>query len=88
VLACASTDFAKEAALSSSYGNRELLTYACSMMGRDVVSVALDYKPFASTEIKNLVAADATQYTIVLTVVPAALIFIAGVYIMVRRKYA
>ncbi len=88
VLGCASTDFAKAAALSSSYGNHELITYACSMIGRDVVSVSLDYKPFASTEIKNLVASDATQYTIVLTVVPAAIVFIAGVVIMVRRKYA
>ena len=88
VLACASTGFAEAGALSSSYGNHQLITYACSMMGRDVVSVSLDYKPFASTEIKNLVAADATQYTIVLTVVPAAIVFIAGVVIMVRRKYA
>ena len=88
VLACASTGFAEAGALSSSYGNHQLITYACSMMGRDVVSVSLDYKPFASTEIKNLVAADATQYTIVLTVVPASIIFIAGVVIMVRRKYA
>ena len=88
VLACSSTDFAKAAALSSSYGNHELLTYACSQMGRDVVSVSLDYKPFSSTEIKNLVASDATQYTIVLTVVPAAVVFIAGVVIMIRRKYA
>ena len=88
LLACSSTDFAKAAALSSSYGNHELLTYACSMMGRDVVSVSLDYKPFSSTEIKNLIASDATQYTIVLTVVPAAIVFIAGVVIMVRRKYA
>ena len=88
LLACSSTDFAKAAALSSSYGNHELLTYACRMMGRDVISVSLDYKPFSSTEIKNLIASDATQYTIVLTVVPAAIVFIAGVVIMVRRKYA
>ena len=88
VLACASTDFAKAAAMTSSYGNHELITYACSQMGRAVVSVSLDYKPFASTETKNLVAADATQYTVVLTVVPAAIVFIAGVVIMVRRKYA
>ena len=88
LLACSSTDFALAGALSSSYANHELMTYACSQMGRDVVSVSLDYKPFASTEIKNMVASDATQYTIVLTVVPAAIIFIAGVVIMIRRKYA
>jgi hypothetical protein len=39
-------------------------------------------------EIDTITAAEANQYTIVLTVVPAAIIFIAGVYIMVRRKYA
>ena len=88
VLACASTDFVKTGALDSRFGNRELLTYACSMLGRDVVSVSLDCKYFSSTEIVNITASDANQYTVVLTVVPATVIFIAGVYIMIRRKYA
>lgn len=88
LLACASTDFARPAALTSTYGNHELLTYACSMMGRDVVSVSLGCKYFASTEIANITAAEATQYTVVLTVVPASIIFIAGIVIMIRRRYA
>ena len=78
----------KSAALSSSYGNHELLTYACSVMGRDVVSDSLACKYFASTEIANITASEANQYTIVLTVVPAAIVFVAGVVIMIRRKYA
>lgn len=88
LLACGSTDFVKSAALSSSYGNHELLTYACSVMGRDVVSVSLSCKYFASTEIANITASEANQYTVVLTVVPAAIVFVAGVVIMIRRKYA
>lgn len=88
VLACASTGFTSEAALDSSYGNHSVLAYACSIMGREIVAVSLDCKYFGDTEINNVTAADANQYTIVLTVVPATIIFIAGVYIMVRRKYA
>lgn len=88
VLACASTDFVKSAALSSSYGNRELLTYACSVMGRDVVSVSLACKYFSSTQIANITASEANQYTVVLTAVPATIVFVAGVVIMIRRKYA
>ena len=87
VLACSSTDFA--AAMSNSgYGNHTVLTYAVSVLGRSLVSVALDCKYFTSTEITNITATEANQYTVVLTVVPAAIIFIAGIYIMVRRRYA
>lgn len=88
VLACASTQFCTADALSSSYGNHTVLAYACSIMGRDMVAVSLDCKYFGQTEISNITSVEANQYTIVLTVVPAAIIFIAGVYIMVRRKYA
>ena len=88
LLACASTDFTRSAALNSTYGNHQLLTYACSMMGRDVVSVSLSCKYFASTEIANITASEASQYTVVLTAVPASAIFIVGIVIMIRRRYA
>lgn len=88
LLACASTDFASAAALDSGYGNHTVLTRACYEMGGAQVSVSLDCKYFTDNEINSITAAAANQYTIVLTVVPAAIIFIAGVYIMVRRKYA
>ena len=88
LLACASTDFVKPAALDSSYGNRELLTYACSVMGRYVPSVSLSCKYFSSTQITNITSSEANQYTVVLTAVPATIVFVAGVVIMIRRKYA
>ena len=88
VMACASTDFASGDALASSYANHTVLTRACHVIGGAQVSVSLDCKYFSDMEIDSITAVAANQYTIVLTVVPAALIFIAGVYIMVRRKYA
>ena len=44
-------------------------------------------KYYADVEINSITAKEANQYTIVLTVIPAAIIFISGIYIMVRRKY-
>lgn len=88
VMACASTEFVSGDALASSYANHTVLTRACHAIGGAQVSVSLNCKYFSDMEIDSITAADANQYTIVLTVVPAALIFIAGVYIMVRRKYA
>ncbi len=87
LLACASTDFAA-ATQNSGYGNHTVLTYAASMLGREAISVSIDCKYFSDTEISNITATEANQYTVVLAVVPAAVIFIAGIYIMVRRKYA
>ncbi len=87
VLACGSTDFAYGLS-NTQYGNHTMLTYACSIIGRSEVSVSLDVKYFSDSEISNITAKEANQYTIVLTVVPAAIIFVVGVYIMVRRKYA
>lgn len=87
VLACASTDFASTAALDTSYGNRKAMVYACDSMGLTVVPVALDCKYYADNEINVMTAEAANQYTIVLTVIPASLIFAAGIYIMVRRRY-
>jgi hypothetical protein len=88
VLACASTMFGSAPALDSSYGNHTALAYACHAMGQDVVAISLACKYYADTDINSITAKQANQYTVVLTVVPASIIFIAGVYIMVRRKYA
>ena len=88
LFACSSTEFASAQALVSSYGNHTVLTRACSVMGGAQVSVSLACKYFTDTEIDSITSTAANQYTVVLTVVPAAIIFIAGIVIMVRRKYA
>ncbi len=88
VLACASTDFASGAALDRSYGNASVLSYACNTMGSLVVPVSLDCKYFASMEITSITSKAATQFTVIFATVPAAIVFIAGIYVMIRRKHA
>ena len=87
VLACASTDFASAAAMDSGYGNSAVLSYAFAAMSREVVPVTLDTKYYTATDISSITSKAANEYTVVFAVVPAAVIFIAGIYVMVRRKY-
>ncbi len=88
VLAVSSTQFATEGALSTSYGNNAVLSYACNTMGSLVIPVDIDCKYYANSEISTITTKSANQFTAVFTLIPTALVFIAGIYVMVRRKYA
>jgi hypothetical protein len=88
ILACASTKFATEGALTTSYGNNAVLTYACNTMGSLVIPVDIDCKYYADSEIKTITSKAANQFTATFTIVPTVLVFVAGIYVMVRRKYA
>ncbi len=87
VVACSSVDFLSEAILStSSYGNNDVILSACRSIGQEPVPVGLDPKPFADTTIDLITSAEATQYTVVLTVIPAIAALVCGIVIIVRRK--
>ncbi len=89
VLACGSTDFLSSTLLlSNTYGNTDLMLSALRATGREFVPVGLDITVFASTEIEILTTAQANRYTIVLILAPTLITAIAGVYVLVRRKYA
>ncbi len=89
VLAAASTAFVSQDLLQSNvYGNSDVLISALRSMGRETIVVDLNHKPFASTTIDSITTAEANQYTIILTVVPAAIVLGIGIYVTVRRKYS
>ena len=89
VLACGSTDFLSSTLLlSNTYGNTDLMLSSLRATGREFVPVGLKLKPFASTDIETLTTAQANRYTIALIVIPTLITAIAGVYVLVRRKYA
>lgn len=88
VLACGSTDFVGQAFLeSTAYGNTDLLLSACSYIGQEPVPVGLGFKPFADFTIDTVTTKEATQYTVVLTVVPVIVAAVAGIVVLVRRKH-
>ena len=87
VMLCGSVDFMKAKYASSNvYGNGDFMLSAIQMSGREPVPVGLDYKEFANFEIKSITTKDATQYTLVLTLVPVIISLCAGVFVIVRRK--
>jgi len=89
VLACGSLEFATEKYLSSAvYGNSDVLLSATTFMGRDVVPVGLDFKPFASFDISDITDAEANRYTLLLTILPPVIIIGIGIVVLVRRKYS
>ena len=89
VIACASTDFVSADMLQSIvYGNSELLISTLRAVGRETIVVDLAHKPFDKTEIESMTTAQANQYTVILTVVPALVVLVLGVFVVVRRKYA
>ena len=88
VIACGSPEFASQALLqSNAYGNNAFLEYALRTIGQEPVPVGLTFKPFGDTTIDTVTTSEATQYTVVLTVVPALAALVTGVVIIVRRKH-
>lgn len=87
VMACGSIDFASEAMLQSNvYGNRDSLYSMMRIMQKEIVYINLAKKPFANVDIESLTTADATSYTLMLTIIPAAIVFITGMVVMLKRK--
>ena len=88
LLVSGSTEFAKAEYLESSvYGNSDVLLSAMTLMGREVVPVGINFKPFASTVIEDITDAEANRITVLLTVLPTVAVIGVGVFVLVRRKY-
>ncbi len=87
VIAFGSTEFAAdELLLSNAYGNTDLLLSSFRIVGQEPVPVGIGFKPFADYTIDTITTAEATQYTVVLTVVPLLAALVTGVVVLVRRK--
>ena len=87
VIACGSTQFASSSLLqSSAYGNTDFLLTALRAIGKEPVPVGLTFKPFADSTIDTVTTSEATQYTVVLAVIPAIIAMATGIVVIVRRK--
>ncbi len=87
VMLCGSTEFAESDYLNSNaYGNTDFLMSALRLSGREPIPVGLKYKEFANYTIDTITTQEATQYTVILTLVPVVVALFAGVFVIVRRK--
>ena len=86
VIATGCPNFISEDMLRGQYGNSEFLESFLRVVAQEPVPVGLEFTPFGDTDIDTIETADATAYTVILTVVPAALSMIVGLIVIVRRK--
>ena len=87
VLACGTTDIVQSELLQSgAYGNTDFFLTALRAIGRESVPVGLEFKPFADDTIDTVTTLEATQYTVVLAVIPAVCALATGIVVIVRRK--
>jgi len=87
VVACGSVEFLGEALIQSqAYGNSDLLLSVGRAIGQEPVPVGLTMTPFADTTIDTVTAADATQYIVVLALIPALTALVVGTVIIIRRR--
>ena len=56
--------------------------------GKENIPSSIPITLFADTTIETLTVKRANAYTLVLTVLPAAIIFGVGIYVMIRRKHS
>ena len=86
VFASGSPSFVTDQYLNSnSYGNADIIYAAMRAVGRENALADLTYKPFDNTTL-TITTAQSTRWTVVIAVIPPAIIAIAGVVIRIKRK--
>ena len=93
VVVCASTDILSDELLSTNaYGNADLFSGLVRTLGVDPMTAKIQQfiKPLVSDEVGNveITAARKKNTTLTLSLIPAILLFGAGIYVMTRRKYS
>lgn len=70
---------------SNSYGNSDILYAAMRAVGRENLLADLKYKAFDDVEL-TITTAQSTRWTVVIAVIPPAIIAIAGIVVRIKRK--
>ena len=89
VMVSSSTELASEASLTSgAFDNSTFLLTVMAAMGKEEIPVELTNQPFADDTIHIMTTATARNITIALVAVPMVSALLAGLVILIRRKFA
>ena len=89
VLVSSSTELASEDSLQSGvYANGPFLLTAMEAMGKTEIPTSLKAQPFSDDTIHTMTTATARNVTIALVALPVVIAAIAGVIVLVRRRFA
>lgn len=87
VLCAGTSSFADDRYIGNAiYGNRDLIFNAMKAFGKQNVPIDINFKMF-DPEGLDLTAQQANQWTIILSAVLPAMVFIAGVIVFIRRRH-
>ena len=88
VLACASTDYVSETALSNEYGNSDVIGYLLRVMGKDTFTFNVEMKVIETEEVKTPSEALMTVWIIAICVVPPVISLVLGTVVFFKRRHA
>ena len=84
-----STEFgAQEYVQSAVFGNSDAVLCALREMGKQNVLIGLHYKPFSASVISVITTTQKLNWTLSLTLIPAAIVAGVAIVVLVRRKYS
>ena len=84
-----SVNFCEEEALQSTvYGNNETILRIISHMGYKDVPLSITSRALTTPPIQDLTTRDASVITVLLCIIPVAVISFVGVFVLVRRKHS
>ena len=74
---------------TNTYGNTDLLLSVLRAIGREIEPVGIKFKPFYSPEVNTTALANANPVgtTVFLVLLPLASFTIAGVVVLLRRRF-
>ncbi|MBQ1225753.1 MAG: hypothetical protein IIX75_01545 [Clostridia bacterium] len=88
VLACASTDYVSETALSNEYGNSDVIGYLLRAMGKDTFTFDVEMKVIETEKVELISQNLMTVWIIVLCVSGPVISLVLGTVVFIKRRHA
>ena len=88
VLACASTEYVSETALSNEYGNSDVIGYLLRVMGKDTFTFDVEMKVIETEKVEVISKSLMTIWIIFLCVAGPVISLVLGTVVFVKRRHA
>ena len=88
VIACASTSYVSQKALSNEYGNSEVIGYALRVMGKDSFTINVEMKKIETEQVEVPTDALLTLWKVLIYVVPPVASLVVGAVVFIKRRHA
>ncbi len=88
VLACASTDYVSEKAMSNEYGNSDVIGYLLRSTYKDSFVFEIEMKELETEKVETPGSALLTLWNVFIYVIPPVTVIVIGTVVFVKRRHA